>query len=212
MTTSIQPPVDVEGLPPIAGDGFSVELPEILFALRRRWWLIAALVALCAVVFYIAASRQPKVYVASAKIVLEAQLPKVLDDDLDMNSGANSAETVFYNTQYEIMRSRAVLRGAIAQLKLVEDAAFLEAYGLGGVPLEQRAKLVEDILAARLEIVPEHQSRIFDSLYSTKGDKGTGLGLAVVRTVALHHGGTVHLEQDENSGARFVLRFPLHVA
>lgn len=58
----------------------------------------------------------------------------------------------------------------------------------------------------------EHQSRIFDSLYSTKGDKGTGLGLAVVRTVALHHGGTVHLEQDENSGARFVLRFPLHVA
>lgn len=160
MTTSIQPPVDVEGLPPIAGDGFSVELPEILFALRRRWWLIAALVALCAVVFYIAASRQPKVYVASAKIVLEAQLPKVLDDDLDMNSGANSAETVFYNTQYEIMRSRAVLRGAIAQLKLTEDAAFLEAYGLGGVALEQRAKLIEDILAARLEIVPEHQSRI----------------------------------------------------
>lgn len=58
----------------------------------------------------------------------------------------------------------------------------------------------------------EHQGRIFDSLYSTKGEKGTGLGLAVVRTVVLHHGGSVHLEQDDGKGARFVLRFPLHIA
>lgn len=57
----------------------------------------------------------------------------------------------------------------------------------------------------------EHQSRIFDSLYSTKGEKGTGLGLAVVRTVVLHHGGSVHLEQEEGHGARFILRFPLHI-
>jgi two-component system, sensor histidine kinase and response regulator len=58
----------------------------------------------------------------------------------------------------------------------------------------------------------EHQGRIFDSLYSTKGDKGTGLGLAVVRTVALRHSGNVHLEQEEGKGARFVLQFPLHLS
>lgn len=58
---------------------------------------------------------------------------------------------------------------------------------------------------------PAHQGRIFDALYSTKGEQGTGLGLAVVRTVALRHNGSVHLEQEQGRGARFVLRFPLHV-
>ena len=67
---------------------------------------------------------------------------------------------------------------------------------------------VEDSGAGVLE---EHQDRIFDTLYSTKGEGGTGLGLAVVRTVALRHGGTIHLEQESGHGARFVLRFPLHI-
>ncbi len=164
VTTSIQPgPMDEEGsaptsIPPM--EGFSIELPEILFAIRRRWWLVVALVVVCAGVFYIAASRQLKVYVATAKIVLEPQLPKVLDEDLDMNSGQASAEAVFYNTQYEIMRSRAVVRGAIAQLKLTEDPAFLEVYGLNAVPAEARVKAIEDVLTSRIEVVPEHQSRI----------------------------------------------------
>lgn len=58
--------------------------------------------------------------------------------------------------------------------------------------------------------VPEGESeRIFEALYSTKGDKGTGLGLAVVRNVMMRHGGTVHLEQHQHHGARFVLKFPL---
>lgn len=164
VTTSIQPgPAETEGpvppsIPPM--EGLSLELPEILFAVRRRWWLVVALVLVCGGVFFVAASRQLKVYVATAKIVLEPQLPKVLDEDLDMNSGVAQAEAVFYNTQYEIMRSRAVVRGAIAQLKLAEDPAFLEVYGLTGVPADARVKAIEDVLAARVEVVPEHQSRI----------------------------------------------------
>jgi len=55
----------------------------------------------------------------------------------------------------------------------------------------------------------ENREKIFESLFSTKGEKGTGLGLAVVRNVMMRHGGTVHLEQREGRGARFVLRFPL---
>ncbi|MBI1320018.1 MAG: response regulator [Candidatus Hydrogenedens sp.] len=58
--------------------------------------------------------------------------------------------------------------------------------------------------------VPVAQAeQIFEALYSTKGEKGTGLGLAVVRNVMMRHGGTVHLEQHENRGARFVLKFPV---
>jgi signal transduction histidine kinase len=51
--------------------------------------------------------------------------------------------------------------------------------------------------------------RVFDPLFTTKGHKGTGLGLAVVRNVMERHGGWASLEPGEGRGARFVLRFPI---
>lgn len=57
-------------------------------------------------------------------------------------------------------------------------------------------------------VPPEDGERVFDPLYTTKGNRGTGLGLAVVRNVAERHGGTVALEAASTRGARFVLKFP----
>jgi len=57
-------------------------------------------------------------------------------------------------------------------------------------------------------VARETEHRIFDTLYSTKGKKGTGLGLAVVNHVMHRHQGTVCLERHAGRGARFVLRFP----
>lgn len=54
----------------------------------------------------------------------------------------------------------------------------------------------------------EHREHIFDALFTTKGNKGTGLGLAVVQNVMERHGGTVYLEESAVRGARFVLAFP----
>ena len=57
-------------------------------------------------------------------------------------------------------------------------------------------------------IAIEMQELIFDTLYTTKGEKGTGLGLTVVKHVMQRHGGTVELDSLEGRGTRFVLRFP----
>lgn len=57
-------------------------------------------------------------------------------------------------------------------------------------------------------IPKEHRPHIFNALFTTKEDRGTGLGLAVVRHVMEHHGGEVVLEDTDEPGARFVLRFP----
>lgn len=54
----------------------------------------------------------------------------------------------------------------------------------------------------------EMKEVIFDTLYTTKGEKGTGLGLTVVKHVMQRHGGTVELDPLEGRGTRFVLRFP----
>ena len=58
-------------------------------------------------------------------------------------------------------------------------------------------------------VPPEDHERIFDTLYTTKGDKGTGLGLTVVKNVMSRHGGEIHLAPSEDGGARFVMRFPV---
>ena len=58
-----------------------------------------------------------------------------------------------------------------------------------GVPLDQR-------------------DRIFDTLYTTKGNDGTGLGLVVVRNVMHRYGGEVFLAEDNDRGAQFILVFP----
>lgn len=53
------------------------------------------------------------------------------------------------------------------------------------------------------------QSRIFELFYSTKGDKGTGLGLGVVKNVMTRCGGSIKLIPGvRGSGACFLLRFP----
>ncbi|MFC3147932.1 ATP-binding protein [Piscinibacterium candidicorallinum] len=61
--------------------------------------------------------------------------------------------------------------------------------------------------------VPEaDRERIFEAFYRRKGGSesqgGVGLGLSLVRQIALQHGGTAHCESNAPQGARFVCRFP----
>jgi signal transduction histidine kinase len=61
-------------------------------------------------------------------------------------------------------------------------------------------------------IPPPQRERIFEPFYRLPGaseaDGGVGLGLSLVRSIALRHGGTVHCEAHAGGGACFVLRLP----
>ncbi|HMP18548.1 MAG TPA: HAMP domain-containing sensor histidine kinase, partial [Gemmatales bacterium] len=52
------------------------------------------------------------------------------------------------------------------------------------------------------------QANIFKPFVSTKGSKGTGLGLAVSRKILREHGGDIILHSEPGHGAKFVLRLP----
>lgn len=52
------------------------------------------------------------------------------------------------------------------------------------------------------------QSGIWEPFFSTKGSKGTGLGLAVARKVVKEHGGSIDLVSSEGQGATFTITLP----
>jgi signal transduction histidine kinase len=62
-------------------------------------------------------------------------------------------------------------------------------------------------------VPPALRERIFEPFFRLPGaserEGGVGLGLALVRSIAQRHGGTVHCEARPGGGACFVLRLPL---
>lgn len=61
-------------------------------------------------------------------------------------------------------------------------------------------------------IDPAHHATIFEPFASTRGQRGTGLGLAVTRRIAAAHGGRVTVESTPGAGASFTISLPLQAA
>jgi two-component system NtrC family sensor kinase len=58
--------------------------------------------------------------------------------------------------------------------------------------------------------IPENmKEKIFEIFVTTKGSKGTGIGLAVTRKIIQEHQGTIEVESEVGHGSCFILKFPL---
>ena len=113
----------------------------------------------------------------------------------------------------EVAGIAKLLRRAVRNL--LENA---RRYSQGdiGVTLRRSGALAEVRVCDHGPGVPEGQrERIFEPFYRLPGASeragGVGLGLALVRSIATRHGGSVHCEDrpDGQPGACFVLRLPL---
>jgi two-component system NtrC family sensor kinase len=59
--------------------------------------------------------------------------------------------------------------------------------------------------------IPEHlRRRVFDAFFTTKPDKGAGLGLASARAILEQHKGHIKVESETGSGTTFSIFLPAH--
>ncbi len=59
-------------------------------------------------------------------------------------------------------------------------------------------------------IEPEHMELIFNSDFTTKpAEKGTGLGLASVKTMVEAYNGSIHVESKKGEGTTFIIQLPI---
>jgi two-component system NtrC family sensor kinase len=58
-------------------------------------------------------------------------------------------------------------------------------------------------------IAKEDLPKIFEPFFSTKGQKGTGLGLAVIWGIIDNHNGTINVESELNKGTTFIIHLPM---
>ncbi|MCE9636088.1 MAG: FHA domain-containing protein [Planctomycetes bacterium] len=60
-------------------------------------------------------------------------------------------------------------------------------------------------------IAPDHREKVFDLLFSTKGSRGTGFGLAITKKLVQEHSGRVWFHSEVGKGTTFFLELPLRV-
>ena len=123
-----------------------------------------------------------------------------VDADLDASADA-----------LEVSGVAKLLRRAVRNL--LENARRY-SHGEITVSLRRSADMAEARVCDHGPGVPEAlRERIFEPFYRLPGASeragGVGLGLALVRSIAQRHGGSVHCEDREGGGACFVLRLPL---
>lgn len=139
---------------------------RVVTALRKRWWIVLSLTAISIGGMALYTSRQPKLYEASASIVIDAAAPNVLGGNIaevvSVGSGGYWATDAYYATEYDVIRSRAVARKAGEKLAILADDA---RAGLDRIPPEEREQVRKtldpaDFIEGRYSVEPDKHSTI----------------------------------------------------
>lgn len=91
------------------------------------------------------------------------------------------------------------------------DAATMRADGQGKVVLrtfQKNDELVFEVTDNGSGMDWEVKGKVFTTFFTTKGNKGTGLGLLTTRKIVQEHGGRVEVESNPGEGATFRIRLP----
>jgi signal transduction histidine kinase len=128
-----------------------------------------------------------------------------------MVAGRPITMTTDLSTIPMLLGDAAELREAVANLIFNAVDAMKEAGGT--ISIRTRADgetVLLEIADTGAGMTEEVRARCLEPFFTTKGDQGTGLGLAMVFGIIQRHGGTIDIDSTVGVGTTFTLRFPAH--
>ena len=200
--------MDVAAPEPAASARSTFDLMQYARALWRRKWLALGIAVAVAVLGAVHTLRQPKVYAASASLIIDVAAPRFLDgevrdvmDEQDNNYWYNRE---YYETQNKVITSRAVSSRVVDKLGLRSDADFL---GLGRV--KDPAQRAEAMAAAdpvsqlqgMIQVLPVKDSRIVQVLVTDSDPKRAALLANEVSEAYIAENLALRLRVTENASA-----------
>ena len=60
-----------------------------------------------------------------------------------------------------------------------------------------------------MEMKDEVKKQVFTGFVSTKGSRGTGLGLLITQKIVKEHGGTLQVNSESGKGSTFTMQLPV---
>ncbi len=125
----------------------------------------------------------------SPKVMIEVDVPEGLNIYVDKQRFQQALLNLISNAIDAIGE-----RGGVVKISAKED---LDRHGVVVVIQDNGSGIPYEI-----------QDKIFDPFFSTKGTKGTGLGLYIVNEIVARHGGSINLQSKPGKGTTFSLFFP----
>ena len=152
--------------PAKVGEAPEIDLRAYWFVLVKWRWLVVLFALVSTSVVAAFTLRRPKIYAAATTVVIDLRPPQILGDKVQevADSGATFwASKEFYETQYKIMTSRAVMQMVVERLDLQRDASFLEVEHIKDPAARERAMASADaigVLLGKVHVEPVKDSRI----------------------------------------------------
>lgn len=172
-------PVPAAGTPGVAADRPSIIQQYLRIALRWKYVIIGTTVA-CFLLGLTATLLMTPKYTATATVEIAREANKVADFQ-GVEREASAFDQEFYQTQYGLLRSRALSERVATQLRLVDDPKFFDLFKFKseapafrinngrytGIGRAERQRIAGEILLRSLTINPARLSRLVDITFTS---------------------------------------------
>ncbi len=147
-------------------EALSASLRRYLEVLRKRVWVVIACVAVGVTGSVLYTMRLPKIYQATATIVVNPQAPRVfgnqVDEVFELGTGSYWSNQEYYNTQLDIITSFPLARETVQ--KKVGEVTFVDKLAPKARHPQlsdgERLELAADLLKSKLSASQAKESRI----------------------------------------------------
>ena len=152
------------------------------WTILKKWkWVVAGIVAGCLVLGLVATLLMTRQYTAISRLEIDREKRQVMTGE-GLESSDASRDLEFYQTQYALLESPALVERVSRRLKLATKDRFFEVHGakpddaglLGGTAAilsaedrAERERQVQDILLKNISIRPLRGSSLIDVAYTS---------------------------------------------